>query len=349
MSVTSTGSSSTAEAATADPVPQAAPGRAASGRLLGFLERYALLALLLLLCLFFSTYASTAETFPTAANLRNVLGNEAVIAIAALASIVPLTCGQFDLSVGAVVGLSSIAAASATAQHGLPTVVGVLLGVGIGALVGLVNGLLVARAGVNPLIATLGSATLLAGLVSLYTKDQIISLNIPKSLTDLGSGQWLGLPRTLYALLVVSVLTYYVLQHTPFGRYLASVGASPQSARLVGLRVEGLVVSSFVCSGLLSGVAGILLLARAGTANPQVGPGFTLAALSAAFLGATAIRPGRFNVLGTLLGVLFVAISVNGLVLAGAADWVEPTFNGAALILAVALSTTIARRRAGRA
>lgn len=350
MSVTSTGSSSAAEASEdGAPGPDVAGPRSSSGRVLSFLERYALLGLLLLLCLFFSTYGSTADTFPTAANLRNVIGNEAVIAVAALASIVPLTCGQFDLSVGAVVGLSSIAAASATAEHGLPTVLGIVIGVGIGALVGLVNGLLVARAGVNPLIATLGSSTLIAGLVSLYTKDQIISLNIPKSLTDLGSGQWLGLPRTLYALVVVSVVTYYVLQHTPFGRYLASVGASPQSARLVGLRVNGLIVSSFICSGLLSGVAGILLLARAGTANPQVGPGFTLAALSAAFLGATAIRPGRFNVLGTLLGVLFVAISVNGLVLAGAADWVEPTFNGAALILAVALSTTIARRRAGRA
>ena len=349
MSVTSTGAAPAAETEAGGSPTAPRPRSASAGRLMALFERYALLLLLVLLCVFFSTYASTAETFPTAANIRNVIGNEAVIAIAALASIVPLTAGQFDLSVGSVVGLSSIVAASATAQHDLPTAVGVLLGVGIGGLVGLFNGLLVARAGVNPLIATLGSSTLIAGLVSLYTADQIISLNIPRSITELGSGLWLGVPRTLYALILVSLLTYYVLQHTPFGRYLASVGANPQSARLVGLRVNGLVVSSFVCSGLLSGVAGILLLARAGTANPQVGPGFTLAALSAAFLGATAIRPGRFNVVGTLLGVLFVAVSVNGLVLAGAADWVEPTFNGTALILAVALSTMIARRRAGRA
>jgi ribose transport system permease protein len=316
--------------------------------LLAFLEKYALAVLFALLCLFFSVYGSTAETFPSLANIRNIFGNESVVAVAALASIVPLTCGQFDLSVGAVLGLSSIVTGSAAATHHLPVVVAVLLGVLFGALVGVFNGWLVAYRGVNALIATLGTSTLVAGLVSQYTHDQVLSVGIPASLTNLGSGQLLGVPRTVYAVVLVAVLLYYLLRHTPYGRYLASVGASPTSARLVGLNVPRMILSSFVLSGALSGVAGVLLLARAGTANPQVGPGFTLAALSAAFLGATTIRPGTFNVLGTLIGVLFVAVSVNGLVLAGAADWVEPTFNGAALLVAVTLSTAIARRRAGR-
>lgn len=328
--------------------PAAAEPAAPRWSVLPFLERYALLVLFGLLVLFFSLYGPTAGTFTSGANLRNILGNESVIAVAALASIVPLTCGQFDLSVGSVIGLSAIVTASASATHDLPVVVAVLLGVLAGALVGVLNGWLVAYRGVNPLIATLGVSTLLAGLISLYTKDVIISTGIPESLTDLGSGTTLGLPRTLFALLLVALVVYYVLGHTPYGRYLASVGVSPSSARLVGLRVERMVLSSFVVSGALSGVAGVLLLARAGTANPQVGPGFTLAALSAAFLGATAIKPGRFNVPGTLLGVMFVAVSVNGLVLAGAADWVQPTFNGSALLIAVVLATAIARRRAGR-
>lgn len=317
--------------------------------LLPFLEKYALALLFALLCLFFSVFGPTAETFPTLANIRNILGNEAVVAVAALASILPLTCGQFDLSVGSVIGLSCIVTGSAAATHQLPVPIAVLLGVLSGCVLGTFNGWLVAYRGVNALIATLGTSTLVAGLVSLYTKDQVLTVGIPESLTNLGSGQLLGVPRTLYALVLVAVVTYYLLRHTPYGRYLASVGASSTSARLVGLDVPRMILSSFVLSGALSGVAGVLLLARAGTANPQVGPGFTLAALSAAFLGATAIRPGTFNVLGTLLGVLFVAVSVNGLVLAGAADWVEPTFNGTALLVAVALSTAIARRRAGRA
>lgn len=318
------------------------------GSVLPFLEKYALLVLFLLLVLFFSLYGATAETFTSSANVRNILGNESVIAVAALASIVPLTCGQFDLSVGSVIGLSAIATASATATYGWPLWTGILVGVLAGAVVGVVNGWLVAYRGVNPLIATLGVSTLLAGLIALYTKNIIISTGIPEGLTSFGSGTTLGVPRTLFGLVLVALVTYYVLSHTPYGRYLASVGVSPTSARLVGLRVERLVLSSFVVSGALAGIAGVLLLARAGTANPQVGPGFTLAALSAAFLGATAIKPGRFNVPGTLLGVLFVAVSVNGLVLAGAADWVQPTFNGTALLVAVVLATAIVRRRAGR-
>ena len=317
-------------------------------RTLPFVERYALLVLFLLMCLFFSVYGPTSGTFASSANVRNILGNEPVIAIIALASIIPLTCGQFDLSVGATAGLSSIVTASAAAEHELPVVVAIVIGVLSGCLVGLFNGVLVARLGVNALIATLGTATLVAGLVSLYTSNQVISIGIPESITSVGSGTWLGLPRTVFTLAAVALAVWYLLTQTPYGRYLTSVGVSPGSARLVGLRVDRYVLSSFVLSGGLAGIAGVLLLARAGTANPAVGPGYTLAALSAAFLGATAIKPGTFNVLGTLLGVAFVAVSVNGLVLSGAADWVQPTFNGAALIIAVALSTAIARRRAGR-
>jgi ribose transport system permease protein len=319
-----------------------------TGHALPFIEKYALPMLLVLMCLFFTVYEPTSVTFASSANLRNILGNEAVIAIAALASIVPLICGQFDLSVGAVVGLSSIVTATAATEYDLPVLVAILLGVMSGCVVGLFNGVLVARIGVNALIATLGTATLVAGLISFYTANQAITIGIPESIISLGSGTWLGLPRTVFTLGAVAVAVWYLLTQTPYGRYLTSVGVSPGAARLVGLRVDRYVMSSFVISGGLAGIAGVLLLARAGTANPAVGPGFTMAALSAAFLGATAIKPGTFNVVGTLLGVLFVAVSVNGLVLAGAADWVQPTFNGAALIVAVALSTAIARRRAGR-
>ncbi|MDK3255567.1 ABC transporter permease [Blastococcus capsensis] len=352
--MTTTPARTTTDQSTPDPAgpvrnetPVQGPAAPWTARCTPFLERYALLILFVLLCVFFSTYGPTSGTFPSLANVRNILGNEAVIAVTALASIIPLTCGQFDLSVGSIVGLSSIVTASAAAEHDLPVAAAIGLGVLSGSLVGLFNGVLVARIGVNPLIATLGTATLVAGLISLYTANQVISIGIPESITAIGSGTWLGLPRTVFWLALVAVAVYYLLTHTPYGRYLASVGVSPGSARLVGLRVDRYVLSSFVLSGGLAGIAGVLLLARAGTANPAVGPGFTLAALSAAFLGATAIKPGTFNVVGTLLGVLFVAVSVNGLVLAGAADWVQPTFNGAALIIAVALSTAIARRRAG--
>jgi ribose transport system permease protein len=200
---------------------------------------------------------------------------------------------------------------------------------------------------VNSFIVTLASSTLIGGLVSLYTKDQTILNGIPNSLQTFGNGVTLGVPRPAWVVIVVAAAVAYVFSMTPFGRALTQIGSSRRAARLVGLRVEALTWSSFVGSGALAGVAGVIELTRTGSGNPVIGFGFTLSALSAAFLGTTTIRPGRFNVPGTLVGVLVVAVAVNGLTLAGAADWVEPVFTGAALMFAVALATQLGLRRGG--
>jgi ribose transport system permease protein len=308
-------------------------------------ERYALIGFVLGMVIFFSVYAPTAEVFPTAANLQSVLGNQAVVATAALAAMVPLVGGQFDVSVGAVLGLSAIVSASALSD-GVPFAIAVLVALGVCAVVGLVNGVLIAYIGVNSFIVTLAAGTLIGGLVSLYTGNATIVEGIPAALTDFGSAERLGLPLVVWAVALVAVLLGVVLGRTAYGRRLTAVGVSQDAARLVGINVRAVITMSFVSSSMLAGAAGIVLLARTGTGNPQVGDGYTLAALSAAFLGATTIRPGQFNVAGTLAGVLFVAVSVNGLVLAGAKDWVDPVFNGAALMLALTFSTLLGRARA---
>jgi ribose transport system permease protein len=308
------------------------------------LERYALVLLLGLLIVFFAVLPATSESFLTVANIRNVAANEAVIAIAALAALIPLIGGQFDVSVGAVLGIVSVAIAALTVRAGLPVPVALVMGVAMGAAVGAVNGFIVAYLRASSFIITLGVATLVGGLVSLYSKDQVI-LGVPASLTNFGTLNWLGVPRVVWLLALVALLIGYVLRHTVYGRRLLSVGANPRSARLVGIAVPRVVMLSFVLAGALAGVAGAVELARTGSGNPQVGPGYTLAALAAAFLGSTTIRPGRFNVPGTIVGVFFVAISVNGLTLAGAADWVDPVFNGAAVVIAVSVSTILAHRR----
>jgi ribose transport system permease protein len=201
---------------------------------------------------------------------------------------------------------------------------------------------------VNSLIVTLGVASVLAGIVQWYTGGLSISNGIPQSFIDLGAGEWLGLPKTIYYLAGVAIILYYVLEHTPFGRYLQSVGSNREAARLVGLPVERLVLLSFVCSGALAGVAGVLLASHNGSASPQLGTVVTtLGALAAAYLGATSIKPGRFNVLGTLIAVFFLAFTVTGLSLAGVANWINDVFNGAALFVAVLISTIIGRKRAG--
>lgn len=318
-------------------------GRTVGSTILDILERYGLVVLLVLVVIYFSL---TTDAFDTQANFRSIVGNNSVLAIAALAAIVPLVGGQFDLSVGSVLGITSIATAAALSRFDVPLPLAMLIGVGLGAFIGLLNGLLIARVGVNAFITTLGTATVLGGIVQWYTEGQSIVTGIPDSLTNLGSGTWLNLPRTLFFLVAFALLLWYILAYTPYGRYLHAVGSSPESARLTGLPVPRIVMLSFVLSGTLAGVAGVMQVARSGLANPQIGPNFVLPALAAAFLGATAIRPGRYNVPGTVLAVFFLAATVSGLTLAGVAPWVEPTFNGTALIVAVAMSTVIARRRA---
>jgi ribose transport system permease protein len=333
-----------AETAVEVPAVERTSLRRISRALLRAAERYALVAMLGLLIVFFAVLPATSGTFLTVANLRNLAANEVVIAVAALAALVPLIGGQFDVSVGAVLGMVSVAIAALITRAGVPVVLALAAGVALGATVGAINGFIVAYIRASSFIITLGMATLVGGLVSLYSKDQVI-LGIPQSMLDFGTLNWLGVPRVVWLLLVVALVIAYVLRHTAYGRQLLSVGANPRAARLVGVNVPRVVLLSFVIAGALAGVAGAIELARTGSGNPQVGPGYTLSALAAAFLGSTTIHPGRFNVPGTIVGVFFVAVSVNGLTLAGAADWVDPVFNGAAVVIAVAASTMLAHRR----
>jgi ribose transport system permease protein len=313
--------------------------------MLALLERYALVIVFVAVLVFFSVWGRTSSTFPTAANVKNVLGNQAVIGVLSLAIMFPLVCGEFDFSVGPVAGLSQVLTAGFMARLGMPLALAVLLGIAVGAVVGIVSGLTVGRIGVSSVIVTLGISAALTGIVAWYTSSQSIITGISSDLTDLGSGEWLGVPRTLIVLAFVALIVYYVLEHTPFGRCLYSIGSNPAAARLVGLPVERLVITAFLLSGTLAGLAGVLLVARNGSASPQVGTvGDSLQALAAAYLGATAIRPGRFNVAGTLIAIFFLAFTVTGLSLAGVSSWINDLVNGLALFVAVLISTVVGRR-----
>lgn len=333
-------------------VPEAA-GKGGPGReyakwrprgILSIVERFALLALAMALFVFFATWAETTGVFATSANLRVLLANEAVVALLALAALVPLVVNEFDVSVGAVMGACYWLAANAM-EAGWSLAAAICLALVIGATIGSINGFVVAYIGANSFVSTLAMWTVLSGLIQLIANNKIITAPIPDSLTDFGAGTFLGIPSVVWLVAVVALVLWYVLDRTVGGRYLHIVGANSHAARLVGVRVERLVFVSFVGAGILSAVAGMILLARTGSADPTLGPGYTIPALTACFLGATAIKPGFFNVWGTLVGILLIGVSVNGLVLAGAAGWVEPVFNGSALFIALLLSTIIAKKR----
>ena len=199
-------------------------------RMLEFTERYALVVLFIATLLFFSFWSKTSSTFPHAQNIKNVLGNEAVTGILALAIMIPLVCGEFDFSVGNTAGLTQVLCAGFMARLGMPVVLAVLVPIGIGAFIGVANGNTVARVGVNSLIVTLGISSVLLGIVEWYTGGQSIINHISQSLINLGAGQWLGLPKTIFYLAVVALLVHYMLEHTPFGRYLYSIGSNRDAA-----------------------------------------------------------------------------------------------------------------------
>jgi ribose transport system permease protein len=249
-------------------------------------EPYALVGLLVALVVFLSVFPKTSDTFLTAANLRNLAATQAVIAIAALAALIPLICAQFDVSIGAVLGGASFTIADLLHKTSLPLGVALVVGIALAGVVGLLNGLIVAYIRANSFIITLGMATLVTGLVSLASNDRTV-VGVPDAMTRFGSGNWLGVPRPGWWMLVVAVGCAYGLRHTLIGRKATWIGANPRAARLVGIRVERVVCGAFVVAGLLAGLAGALQLARSGATNPQIGPGFTLSALAAAFLGST--------------------------------------------------------------
>jgi ribose transport system permease protein len=308
------------------------------------LQRYNLALLFVLVVVVFSWMLP--DSFATTLNFRNIIGNQSVLAIVGLAVSIPLIAGHFDFSVGSVLNVAVVAAASGMSRFGAPAWLAVLIGPAFGAAIGLFNGVIVTKVGVNSLILTLGVSAVLTGVITWYTKGQTILEGISSTFTDMGSGMWLGLPKTLYYLVAVALLVWYLLEHTPFGRYLYAVGSNPNAARLVGLQVDRIVILSFVTQGAMIGLAGVLQVARQGAGSPDVGTFILLPAFSAAFFGATQIHPGRLNVPGTILAVFFLATTVSGLSLAGVDNWVESAFNGTALIFAVALSTIVGRRRA---
>lgn len=337
-----------ADTAAADHVqsdPQAPLAQPTRQPVRAILESNALLMLVVVIGIFFAILPKSRGTFLSASNLAYLLGNQATVALLALAAILPLICGYFDFSVGANSALATVFAAGLMSHHGVPLGVACVAVIAIGALIGLINGIVVTRFRLNAFVATLGMATLLSGIIQWYTGGQTILAGISPTLVNFGNSNLFGIPEVVYVVVLIAAALWYLLSHTPYGRSLYAVGANPRAAQLVGIRSARYATVTFVLAGAIAGVVGVLQLARTGSATASDGTSLLFPALAAAFLGATAVRPGFFNVWGTLIGVLFVAVAVSGLTLAGASTWVSPVFNGIALLAAVGLSTWLGRHR----
>ena len=308
-------------------------------------ERYALVVLLAVVIVFFTILPSTSSTFPTQANLNAVLGNQSVVAILAIAAIFPLVAGYFDFTLGAVAGLSALVSAACMSQAHLPVWLAIIIGILSGTAIGAFNALLVAITKLDAFVVTLGVATLVTGLLQWYSGGQNIILGISPVITSFGSLQFLWIPQTIYLVALIAAASWFLLNRLPYGRRIQALGSNARAARLVGISLERHVSSVFLISGTLAGIAGIVMVARNGGAIANAGPDLLFPALAAVFLGMTAVHPGQYNVPGTILGVLFVAGTISGLTLAGGSGWVNSVFEGAILIIAVALGHFLSRRR----
>jgi ribose transport system permease protein len=323
---------------------------ASARRLSEFIATYGLAIVLVAVLAVFGALRPT--TFLGASNINNLLISQSVTALLALAEMIPLATNRFDMSVGYHVGMAQVLVIGLQILDHLPWEMAIVVVLFIGALIGLINGVLITVFKIDAFIATMGVGTLLYGVSNWYSGgQQIVGMDLSPTFT--GLVRMVGpIPLPALYVAVVAIALWIVTEYMPVGRNLYVIGANPRAAALTGIHVERHVIGAFVASGLLASIAGIILGSILQTGTPSVGAEYLLPAFAGALLGATSIRPGRVNVGGTILAVLVLATSFSGVEQMGASFYVEYFFNGGILILAVGLSvyaTTRRRRMANEA
>ena len=270
------------------------------------------------------------DTFPNMATAKQILNSNAITALAALSITIPLAARVFDLSFAYTMTLTGVVAAHFAAA-GMPLVPALLLGLGSGVLVGIVNAVVVVVMRIDSFIATLATGSLIQALITMATGGQPTIA---------------GFQYPVIYVIVVAAAMWYLLEHTSVGRRLYATGFNPDAARLAGVRVNRLRFISLIVSGSLAGAAGIVLASNISSGSPTAGTSYLLPAFAAAFLGATQLKHGRFNAGGTLIAVLLLGTGTTGLALANAPQWSADMFVGVVLIASLAV-TGIQRRTTG--
>jgi len=307
------------------------------------LDRFSGLYLWALFVIVFGTWRP--QIFLSMNTVHSVASEQAVVALLGLAVVVPLAAGAFDLSIGAVANLTAVLAAVLQSQHHWSLWPAVMFAVVVGALIGAVNGLIIVKLHVNAFIATLGMATIIAAVQTIVTGNNQPLPPTSTTWSSMTQHQVLGFQIVFVYLLLIAILTWWFLEWTPAGRYIYATGGNSVSARLSGVRVGGWTWLSLIFSGTIAGIAGIFFSSLNGP-SLTFGTALLLPAYAAAFLGSTQLRPGRFNVWGTVIAVYVLATGVRGVQLVTSVQWLNDMFNGVALIAAVSFAEWRQRRSA---
>jgi ribose transport system permease protein len=275
-----------------------------------------------------------------------IFGSQSVLLILALALIIPFSAGEYDLSVAGVLSVTLVLIGYLNVKQGWPIALAILAAVGAGTVVGLINALLVVGIGLDSMVVTLGMGTVLLG--SGVGINNVTTAGISNGLVRAVSTNFIGLPLSFFYGIALCLVLWYVFSYTPLGRYLYFVGSGRDVARLSGIPVTSIRAGSLIASATLTAVGGVVLAGTLGASDPNVGANYLLPAFAAAFLGSTAITPGRFNPWGTFIAVYFLVTGVTGLNLLGLTGWVEQLFYGGSLIIAVTFSHLASKSRRAR-
>ncbi len=310
-------------------------------QLRSFLDRFGILLAWLIVAIVFSILEPSS--FFTTASVSTIFGSQAVLLILSLALLLPLTVGEFDLSVTGSMSMANILVGFLNIQHGWPIGAAVVVALGWGLMIGVINVIFVMLFRVESIVVTLGSGTLWIGVG--YGLQPSNLAGVTDLLVNVTRTNVLGLPLAFWYGLGLTIVAWYVFAYTPLGRYLYFVGANRQVSRLSGIPVSNIRAGSLIVSAVISAGAGVVLAGTLDASSPSISAAYLLPAFAAVFLGATAITPGRFNPWGTFIAVYFLITGITGLEYYGLSGWIEDVFYGASLVLAVALSRLAARQR----
>ena len=302
----------------------------------GLLQRFGLVISFLLLC---AVLSLLSDRFLTLGNLVNVLRQSSINGIIAVGMTFVILTAGIDLSVGAVLALSAVVTASLL-QQDLPVALAMAAGLGLGAVLGLVNGSIISRTRVPPFIATLGMMTVARGLTLTFTQGRPIT-GLPPAFRFIGTGSLGPVPSPIVIAGLVFLFGYLLLDRTRYGVAIRAIGNNPVAARYAGISTRRYTTFVYVLAGFLAALAGMILTARLNSAQPTAGLSYEFDAIAAVVVGGTSFSGGEGGLGGTLLGVLVITVLNNGLNLLNVSSFWQPVVTGVVIALALLLYRAI--------
>jgi ribose transport system permease protein len=308
--------------------------------------RYGTILSLVVLLIVFSLARS--DVFPTPDNLLNILNQSAILGTMAFGLTVCLVMGLFDLSIAAMATLGGYVATLllVTYPDTISVPVAVAASLIVAAAIGVLNGLIVSYLGISAFIATLATGSIITGAVLGVSDSKTLITGIPDAFMAIGQGAIFGVANPILIMAAVGILLWLLLEHTQIGRHLYAIGGSAEASRLSGIAVKRYAPFALAICAACAGLGGLIAAAVLGAGRPQgVGDSYLLNAFAAVFIGASSLRPGKFHILGTLIGVLLIGVINNGLSVLGVPTYWQYIVQGVLLVIALFSAGILTMRR----